>query len=250
MIALLICTRKIPPAASDRRYSDIYNDFIKVGSEGTAAPDRPIPIYIPQTAESPPMRQKELELALSKVPPFPNPDPSLEQYPTPANIAAEIIHSAYMAGDIEGRIVADLGCGTGVFSVGAALMGARVTGFDVSAGALEEARRFAGSLGLDIDFVETDISAVDFRADTVLMNPPFGSQRKHADRPFLEKALDIADAVYSIHMANSVEFVQKLAEAKGRQVRSCKIYKYTIPHTFSFHKKEKQAVEIAAVMIS
>lgn len=201
-------------------------------------------------AESHPMKKKELELALSKAPPFPDPDPSLEQYPTPADIAAEIIHSAYMAGDIGGRKVADLGCGTGIFSVGAALMGADVTGFDISAGALAEAGRFAASLGLEIDFVQSDIADVEFRADTVLMNPPFGSQTRHADRPFLEKAMDIAGTVYSIHMANSVRFVERLAESRGRSVGSCKIYKYTIPHTFSFHKKEKQTVEIAAVVIS
>lgn len=196
------------------------------------------------------MKRKELEIILSGTPPFPDPDPSLEQYPTPADVAADIIYRAYMAGDIGGRTVADLGCGTGIFSAGAALMGASVTGFDISAPALSEAKRFADSLGLDIGFVETDIKDVDFRADTVLMNPPFGSQKKHADRPFLEKAMDIADVVYSIHMANSVEFVERLAESRGRLVRSCKIYKYTIPHTFSFHKKEKQTVEIAAVIIS
>ncbi len=197
------------------------------------------------------MKRKELELQLSKVPAFENPDASLEQYPTPADIAAEIVYDAYMAGDIGGMKVMDLGCGTGMFSVAAALMGAgSVVAYDVSPSALETARNYAGSIGLDIDFRLSDIAGVDEGADTVLMNPPFGSQNKHADRPFLEKAMDSADVVYSIHMANTVDFVAKLAEKRGKKLRACKIYKYAIPHTFSFHRKEKQTVEIAAVVIS
>ena len=197
------------------------------------------------------MKKKELELKLSKVPVFPDPDPALEQYPTPADIAAEIVFNAYMAGDIGGMKVMDLGCGTGMFSVAAALMGAeKVVGYDVSESALDVARNNASEMGLDIEFHLSDVRDVDDRADTVLMNPPFGSQNKHADRPFLEKAMDSADVVYSIHMANTVDFVRKVAQARGKDVRACKIYKYAIPHTFSFHRKEKQTVEIAAVVIS
>ena len=90
---------------------------------------------------------------------------------------------------------------------------------------------------------------MDEGADTVLMNPPFGSQNRNADRPFLEKALESAERVYSIHMANTLDFVRAFAEERGREVVSHKIYKYVIPHTFSFHTKMKQTVEIAAVVI-
>ena len=57
------------------------------------------------------MKKKELEMLLEKVRPFAEPDPRLEQYPTPAVIAADITYSAYAAGDIEGMKVLDLGCG-------------------------------------------------------------------------------------------------------------------------------------------
>ena len=63
------------------------------------------------------MRRKDLEIALEKVPRFEDPDPSLEQYPTPAAIAAEIVFDAYRRGDIAGMKVMDLGCGTGMFSM-------------------------------------------------------------------------------------------------------------------------------------
>lgn len=196
------------------------------------------------------MKKKDLEIALEKVKPFANPDPKLEQYPTPATITADIVYNAYAAGDIEGMKVLDLGCGTGMFSIAASLMGAgMVVGYDISPEALEIARSNSGTFGLDIDFRLSDVRDVHEGADTVLMNPPFGSQKRNADRPFLDKAMESAERVYSIHMANTLEFIKEYAEEKGRRVASYKIYKYVIPHTFSFHTKAKQTVEIAAVLI-
>ena len=90
------------------------------------------------------MKKKDLEIALERVRPFTDPDPALEQYPTPATIAADILFSAYSAGDIQGMKVMDLGCGTGIFSIGAALLGAgMVVGYDISESALEIARENA-----------------------------------------------------------------------------------------------------------
>lgn len=196
------------------------------------------------------MKKKDLEIALERVRPFADPDPRLEQYPTPATIAADIVFSAYAAGDIEGMKVMDLGCGTGMFSIAAALMGAgMVVGYDISESALETARLNAADLELDIDFKLSPVESVSEGADTVLMNPPFGSQKRNADRPFLDKALESAEKVYSIHMANTLDFVREYAGKKGRSLVSYKIYKYVIPHTFSFHTKTKQTVEIAAVVI-
>lgn len=196
------------------------------------------------------MKKKDLEIALEKVAPFANPDPRLEQYPTPATIAADIVFNAYSQGDIEGMKVLDLGCGTGMFSIAAAMMGAgMVVGYDISDSALKIARENADRFGMDITFNKSDIRDVNEGADTVLMNPPFGSQKRNADRPFLDKALESAERVYSIHMANTLDFIKTYAEEKGRALVSYKIYKYVIPHTFSFHTKEKQTVEIAAVLI-
>ena len=196
------------------------------------------------------MKRKDLEIALQSVTNFVDPDPTLEQYMTPATMAADILFEAYRAGDVEGMKVIDLGCGTGMFSIGACLLGAgMVRGFDVSPAALEVARSNAEALGADVDFVECDVRMVDEGADTVFMNPPFGCQNRNADRPFLDKALETAECVYSIHMANSVEFVQGYCEQKGRRVVSYKIYKYEIPHTFAFHTRMKKTVDVAAVVI-
>ena len=136
------------------------------------------------------MKKKELERALQRVTPHTRPRPDLEQYSTPATIAADMLYTAHTFGDIEGREVVDLGCGSGILSIGAALLGAeRVTGIDVDPQAIDDARRNVEEAGVKVELLNTDIRDADLRADTVIMNPPFGAQRRNADRPFLETAL-------------------------------------------------------------
>ena len=80
------------------------------------------------------MKKKQLEILLQKIPSFNNPIPGLEQYKTSADIAADIIFTAHQLGDIENKIVIDMGCGTGIFSVGSFLTGAKkVIGIDIEA---------------------------------------------------------------------------------------------------------------------
>ena len=90
------------------------------------------------------MKKKELEILLQKVPTFDNPSPTLEQYLTPANIAADIIFTAHQFGDIQDKMVFDLGCGTGIFAIGARITGAKkVIGFDVDKDIIEKAKKYA-----------------------------------------------------------------------------------------------------------
>ena len=81
------------------------------------------------------------------------------------------------------------------------------------------------------------------------MNPPFGCQNKNADRPFLDRAMELSECIYSIHMANTLDFVTEYCKKKGRDVTYYKIYKYEIPHTFAFHTKTKKTVDVAVVNI-
>ena len=124
-----------------------------------------------------------------------------------------------------------------------------VVGFDASEEALEIARMNAESLGAEIDLRLSDIRDVSEGADTVVMNPPFGCQKPHADRPFLEKALSLSDCVYSIHMAETLDFVESFCDKHDKSIFWRRTYKYEIPHLFSFHKRTKQTVEVAAVGI-
>ena len=67
-------------------------------------------------------RKKQLEIALQEIPGHPDPRVDLEQYQTPSIIAADLLWNAAAIGDIEGFKVVDLGCGTGIFTLGSALM--------------------------------------------------------------------------------------------------------------------------------
>lgn len=196
------------------------------------------------------MKRKDLEIKLERVRPFENPSAALEQYPTPAPIAADILFAAYANGDIAERTVNDLGCGTGIFAIGSKLLGAgTVRGYDVSPSALSVAKTNAEESGAEIELRECDISEVSERCDTSIMNPPFGCQSKRADRPFLDKAIELSDSVYSIHMAVTEGFLDEYVSSKGREIVARATYKYNIPHTFTFHSKSKQAVDIIVVNI-
>ncbi len=196
------------------------------------------------------MKKKDLEMGLQRVANFVDPDPSLEQYMTPADIASDILFDAYAKGDIAGLKVVDLGCGTGMFTIGSWMLGAsQAIGFDISESALGVAEQNKRELGADITFLKSDILDVEEGADTIFMNPPFGCQNRNADRAFLDKAMELSECVYSIHMANTLDFVTEYCRKRGRAVSYYKIYKYEIPHTFSFHTKTKKTVDVAVVNI-
>ncbi|VDP79909.1 unnamed protein product [Schistosoma mattheei] len=74
----------------------------------------------------PTLSRKKLHHQLENVKTFQNPKLEFEQYCTSAQVAADILFNIQMADNaLEGMSVADLGCGTGMLSIGAKLLGAR-----------------------------------------------------------------------------------------------------------------------------
>lgn len=210
------------------------------------------------------VRKLDLEKLLSQVKPHPTPSPDLEQYTIPSDAAATMLYiAAYHYGDIVGKSVLDLGCGTGRLALGAAFLGARrVVGVDLDRVAVRIAADNAVRTGLKrkVQWVATDIDAVCGQFDTVLQNPPYGVQVRGADRRFLEKALTVGKVAYSLHKgasegkityeklgkkisgivsAVSSPFVEKFVEEQGGEVRAVYAMNMTIPHMFSFHTKKK-----------
>ncbi len=188
------------------------------------------------------MKQRQLEILLEQVAVFESPSPSLEQYTTPATIAAKLLYFALMKGDLMDTVY-DLGCGTGILAIGAALVDAPdVVGFDIDMNALITARQSAKNLGVDVEFVCSGIRDVPGMAHTVIMNPPFGAQVRGNDRPFLVRALEVADVVYSIHNEGSYEFIKKFINPAVITDR----YDVGIPlrRTFKFHKKDIEVVNV------
>jgi putative methylase len=190
-------------------------------------------------------KQKQLAIFLEKVSEFPVPDPKLEQYKTPATIAADALFIALNEGDVAGRHVVDLGCGTGIFSIGASLLGAEpVQALDIDPAAVACARELADEYDLDIEFLVTDVSECSWKCHTVLQNPPFGSQQRTADRIFLETAANTAEVIYSIHNTKTVEFIRLITDKLGFEVAFEKNYIFNLAHTFDFHTKSKADYDV------
>lgn len=194
-----------------------------------------------------PMKQRQLEILLQKVPQTHIPIPQLEQYMTPASIVADILFTAYQWGDIENKTVVDLGCGTGIFAVGAILMGAKkVLGFDIDKNVIALAKQYGKNNSLPIEYKAQDISTVKTTCDTVLMNPPFGAQKsnQNADRKFIEKAFEISDVIYSLHLEKTLPFLEKMISALKGEITFQKEYRFPIKSQFEFHEKEVKYYEV------
>lgn len=198
------------------------------------------------------MKKKELEIELQNVPSFINPKPNLEQYLTPANIAADIIFIAHQFNDIDNKIVLDLGCGTGIFSIGAYITGAKkVIGVDIDKYCIEIAKKYAKKNNYNISFQVKNVIDVKTKCDTILMNPPFGAQKSNIniDRLFIDKGFEIGSVIYSLHLTKTIPFIEKLIKQKGGNILFSKKYIFPIKWIFNFHKKKVVNYDITLLKI-
>ena len=180
-----------------------------------------------------------------------------------AHLASCMLHTACQNGDIEGRTVLDLGCGTGVLTIGAALGGAGfVIGVDVDTDAMDVAKENVAIFDGDdeeeemlIDFVQADLRTgalaphqnqqddrgmtmsgswggleclARLRPDTVIMNPPFGTKTSGADRVFLEAAFRMLRAggggvIYSLHKSSTRQFIERISRELGGPGCACRV---------------------------
>jgi len=195
-------------------------------------------------------RLRHLEIILELVEPHPSPIPSLEQYTISARAAAQVLwFAAKRYDDVIGKLVLDFGCGTGRLGIGAALLGADyVVGVDVDLKALEVARLNAVNVGVDdkINFIHASVECVPIRGDTVIQNPPFGVQKRGADRVFLEAAVEAANVIYSIHKAGEQNrrFIVSYVSELGGVVTDILPLVIEIPHMFDFHTKRWHKVKV------
>ena len=195
-------------------------------------------------------KKKHLEMAIQKVPKHPNPKVDLEQYSTPATIAADLLWNAYSLEDIADKKVMDLGCGTGIFAIASKLLGAAsAIGVDIDKDSIDLASSYCG----DVDFICSDICDLenDFDVDTIFQNPPFGSQKnakKGADLKFISKAIELSPKVlYSFHMASTEEFLISYFEKNDLEITHIFRYNFPIPKIYEFHTKESANVEVIVI---
>jgi putative methylase len=195
-------------------------------------------------------KKRQLEMALQGIPPHKSPKIDLEQYSTPSIIAADVLWNASSIGDLDDMKVVDLGCGTGIFTIGSSMMGARESvGVDIDCEAVSIAEAQALKMGMQdkTRFVTSDIRDFTESADTVIQNPPFGAQkanRKEADRLFIVKALEIAPVVYSFHIHETEEFITNFFEKEGANISHVFHYTFPIPRTYDFHRKDMVNVKV------
>jgi len=198
------------------------------------------------------VRKHDLALALQQVNLHPTPKLHLEQYTIPADLAAEILFAAcYVHNDIQDKTVLDLGTGTGRLALGASILGARyVVGVDVDVSSLHVAYISTKSLGVEVDFVLGEIGTLHGSIDTVLMNPPFGTRKPHADLRFLQCALQLANVIYTIHKSSTRRFLEHWLLDQGLSFERMMVTKMDIPRQFRFHRKPRRPVEVDVLRIT
>ncbi len=191
------------------------------------------------------MKKVRLERILQSLEAVPAPKADLEQYPTPAGLAAEVAYIAHGKGDLAGRRVLDAGCGNGVLGIAAKLLGAAdVVGVDRDSRAIQIAERNGQRAGVAVEWRHMDVASIQGPFDTVLMNPPFGSQKRHADLPFLDTALSLAAVVYSFHNGVTEDFVRRRIESRGGRITDRVAYAFPIPRAFAFHRDDIREVPV------
>jgi len=206
------------------------------------------------------LSKKQLAIILSQLKSNPKPDSSLEQYEIPGELAAEIINLASVSGDIKDKTILDLGCGSGRLTIGPAFMNAKkVIGLDIDKNVLEVAKENVEivekisrqEIKNKIEFIHSDIEDWKGQVNTVIQNPPFGIQKEHADRIFLEKALESGNAIYSLHRSYSKSrvFLTKYIENHGGKVENIVKHDFRLPHTFKFHKKRAVTFDVDLYII-
>mgnify|MGYP001559092470 CR=1 FL=1 len=193
-----------------------------------------------------------LAIALSKLEGFSEPKVRQEQYLMDSEVGASMLWNAYLLGDVEGKVIADLGCGTGILGIGALLQGAKQAIFvDSDEKALETAKKNLSKVksegyGLGkARFTCQDIKKIKIKANVVLQNPPFGTKVNHADIPFLEKALETAPVVYSFHKSESKEFLERFSAKKNAQITHVWDFKFPLKASLPFHRRQIHRIDVS-----
>lgn len=195
--------------------------------------------------------KSRLAIVLSKLESFKEPRADIEQYTTDPEIAAQVLWNAHMLGDIKDKIIADLGCGTGTLGLGALLLGAKwVFLHDIDKKAVDIAKQNFANLRLEYvignkaNFTVGHINDFKKKVEVVIQNPPFGVQNEHADRPFLLKAFEVADIIYSLHKVESKGFVEKISQDNGFKVTHFFQYSLPLKQTMGHHKTRIRRIRI------
>ncbi len=194
------------------------------------------------------LTKSRLAIQLSKLKLFDNPDPALEQYPTDSEVASDILWKALISDHL--TTIADLGAGTGILGLGAAVLGAEkvylIEKDDKALKLAKENKAYLEQTFEELPTVFENITIQEFntKVDTVIMNPPFGIQNVHADKVFLEKAFQIANNIYSLHKIESKQFIEQLAQDNNFVVKEIIQFEFPLKSTMKHHKQRIRRIKV------
>ena len=210
------------------------------------------------------LTRSKLAIILSKLKGFEDPNTNSEQYIVDSEIASNVLWNWLYSEKVRVHIIADLGCGTGILGIGALLLGAdKVYFVDIDENSLKIAKT---NLKLACDYMKSEssyynellgksvficdnVANFDKKVDTVIMNPPFGVKVRHADKEFLEKAMDISDSIYSFHKSESKGFISALSKDKKWKVREVLDFSWPLKQTMKFHKARIKRIPVSCFIL-
>ena len=206
------------------------------------------------------LSKSSLAVFLSRLEGFSDHKVSQEQYETDSEIAAEVLWNAYLTGDLKQKSVVDLGCGPGMLGLGALIMGCRKVLFiDIDKNTLEIAKnnvlrtKSEGLIENGAEFLEKDVNilipAELGNFDMVIQNPPFGTKTSHADKVFLEKALEIAPLVYSFHKSETLGYLGQILEKKNAKITRTWGFDFPLKMTQKFHRRQIHRIKVSCIRI-
>ena len=180
------------------------------------------------------MDKTGLKKQLSKLSGFQDPRVELEQYATPPELAADMVHYLKMNGVEQ---VVDLGTGTGVLAIAAELAGIDATGLEIDGDALKVARENAEELGVNPEFVHSDAAELSREFEACVMNPPFNVQSDEG-LAFWRAALEHCELVLGLAGKGFEPRLKRLCDEFNHKVVDREAYRIGLPKSFEFHTEE------------
>ena len=193
--------------------------------------------------------KKQLEIELSKIiDDFKEPKIKFEQYMTPPEIAAFMIHYAWMRGKIENKKIIDIGAGTGMLGIGAAFLGGNVTMIEIDKDAYEILKNNVAKTDHKIRLINKNIFDFDFdeEYDTALINPPFGIKSENKDMDFIVKASKISKHIFSIHdgSESNKNNIKSLFEKHNLKIIESLMMDFSLKSTYPWHEEKNKILKV------
>ena len=191
------------------------------------------------------MRLRTLAMELSKLEKITNKKSELEQYQTEGEIAARWLFDILAFNDIsQGCRVADIGSGNGILGIGAALLGAEsVSLVEIDKESCKISQRNIESFNLAnrISVINSDVTDIDDsfqQPDVVISNPPWGRQKKGADRSFLEAIITLRANSHLMHSTEATH-IDNFFSQYGWSSERYADFDFSLPASYKHHTKQR-----------